>query len=493
MYPGANCADESLPYSTSELNAPEFSTDTFRMYHFKVTRCSKRYVHDWRACPFAHPTENARRRDPRFVDYLPVPCPDYKRGLCLRGDGCPYSHGVYECWLHPAKYRTQLCKEGPHCRRPVCFFAHSVTDLRQPTRVDSNAGCMDVSLRSEQLNNATGLLGASSLGSQKGTSSTGSASDMEGSNNGHYTAAVLSTSAPAATPTVVQTSSQDGIGLSESPNKAAILSNGPAAAEVVEKDTAMENGVSHPLSPLPVKRLSLDVNPSAPVIGGRHSMDSQMSATNGNWVSGVPVNEQPSLNGHGGPRMSNAVARKLGLAPPGRPLPCPPPSVKNMALNLGRAPQQGAAEQLLACGNAGIDPALLQVMQPSLEQQLVAAMQQQAGYHAMHAAAGMLPPHCYAPKGAGNMFHSDDRWESFASSHPSVTSSDSMSTTHSAMATLLNSFEGWGLNGTTNYLGEDVKHVPHRGSFDGMLGMASLPPPSMNGNSYHLPSDLPSI
>lgn len=84
---GLNSADESLPYSTSELNAPEYSTDDFRMFQFKVARCSKRYVHDWRACPFAHPTENARRRDPRMVKYLPVPCPDYKRGICLRFAG----------------------------------------------------------------------------------------------------------------------------------------------------------------------------------------------------------------------------------------------------------------------------------------------------------------------------------------------------------------------------------------------------------------------
>lgn len=49
----------------------------------QVMKCPKRYVHDWRSCPFAHPTENARRRDPREVRYMPVPCPDYKRGLCL--------------------------------------------------------------------------------------------------------------------------------------------------------------------------------------------------------------------------------------------------------------------------------------------------------------------------------------------------------------------------------------------------------------------------
>ena len=127
--------DGGMLYSTSELNDPEYSTDDFRMFSFKVARCSKRYVHDWRSCPFAHPTENARRRDPRTTRYLPVPCPDYKRGICMRGDTCPYSHGVYECWLHPAKYRTQLCKEGPSCHRPVCFFAHSVGHLRQPTHL----------------------------------------------------------------------------------------------------------------------------------------------------------------------------------------------------------------------------------------------------------------------------------------------------------------------------------------------------------------------
>lgn len=53
--------------------------------------------------------------------------------MLLQGDVCTYSHGVYECWLHPAKYRTQLCKDGAQCRRPVCFFAHSVSELRSPT------------------------------------------------------------------------------------------------------------------------------------------------------------------------------------------------------------------------------------------------------------------------------------------------------------------------------------------------------------------------
>lgn len=46
---------------------------------------------------------------------------------------CPYSHGVFECWLHPSRFHTQLCKDGANCQRPVCFFAHSLPELRAPT------------------------------------------------------------------------------------------------------------------------------------------------------------------------------------------------------------------------------------------------------------------------------------------------------------------------------------------------------------------------
>ena len=99
----------------------------------QVLHCSKRYAHDWRACPFAHPTENARRRDPREFTYCSIACPDYKQGFCIRGDTCQYAHGVFECWLHPSRYRTQLCKDGSQCNRPVCFFAHSLEELRTPT------------------------------------------------------------------------------------------------------------------------------------------------------------------------------------------------------------------------------------------------------------------------------------------------------------------------------------------------------------------------
>ncbi|CAM8960897.1 unnamed protein product [Rhodiola kirilowii] len=107
-----------------------YLTDEFRMYSFKIRPCSRAYSHDWTECPFVHPGENARRRDPRKFHYSCVPCPDFRKGACRRGDMCEYAHGVFECWLHPAQYRTRLCKEGLDCTRRVCFFAHTTEELR---------------------------------------------------------------------------------------------------------------------------------------------------------------------------------------------------------------------------------------------------------------------------------------------------------------------------------------------------------------------------
>ncbi|GAB4835221.1 hypothetical protein Ancab_000130 [Ancistrocladus abbreviatus] len=118
--------DPSLP----DIKNSIFATDEFRMYSFKVRPCSRAYSHDWTECPFVHPGENARRRDPRKYHYSCVPCPDFRKGSCRRGDLCEYAHGVFECWLHPAQYRTRLCKDGTNCSRRVCFFAHTLEELR---------------------------------------------------------------------------------------------------------------------------------------------------------------------------------------------------------------------------------------------------------------------------------------------------------------------------------------------------------------------------
>lgn len=135
--------------SIEDIDIPldAFTCDHFRMYEFKVRRCARARSHDWTECPYAHPGEKARRRDPRKFHYSGNACPDFRKGACVRGDACEYAHGVFECWLHPARYRTQPCKDGTLCRRKVCFFAHTPTQLRvlppsSPSRLglDSSPG-----------------------------------------------------------------------------------------------------------------------------------------------------------------------------------------------------------------------------------------------------------------------------------------------------------------------------------------------------------------
>ncbi|KAH9603852.1 hypothetical protein KSS87_005972 [Heliosperma pusillum] len=118
--------DPSLP----DIKNGIYGTDEFRMYTFKVKPCSRAYSHDWTECPFVHPGENARRRDPRKYHYSCVPCPEFRKGACPKGDACEYAHGIFECWLHPAQYRTRLCKDETKCARRVCFFAHKPEELR---------------------------------------------------------------------------------------------------------------------------------------------------------------------------------------------------------------------------------------------------------------------------------------------------------------------------------------------------------------------------
>ncbi|KFM25033.1 D-tyrosyl-tRNA(Tyr) deacylase [Auxenochlorella protothecoides] len=118
--------DDSRILDSPVLDETFYESDEFRMWEMKAA------AHDWTTCPFAHAGEKAVRRAPRTHDYTGIACPDMKRNnSCPRGDRCPYSHNVFEYWLHPTRYRTQLCNDGPACRRRPCFFAHSLEQLRQ--------------------------------------------------------------------------------------------------------------------------------------------------------------------------------------------------------------------------------------------------------------------------------------------------------------------------------------------------------------------------
>lgn len=116
--------------------------------------------------------EKARRRDPRVFNYTGIACPDMKKvrgndfhgqqficivfvahmlprrcpythrsfcvdvmqeGACPRREACPYAHNVFEYWLHPTRYRTQLCNDDNRCKRRICFFAHTLEELRVPS------------------------------------------------------------------------------------------------------------------------------------------------------------------------------------------------------------------------------------------------------------------------------------------------------------------------------------------------------------------------
>ncbi|GAB4858862.1 Zinc finger CCCH domain-containing protein, partial [Ancistrocladus abbreviatus] len=112
----------------------EFETDEFRMFSFKIKRCPINRSHDWTMCPYAHKGEKAKRRDPCKFNYVAISCPDYRAGECPKAEFCEFAHGVFEYWLHPARYRTRPCTSGSLCKRKVCFFAHSDSQLRPETR-----------------------------------------------------------------------------------------------------------------------------------------------------------------------------------------------------------------------------------------------------------------------------------------------------------------------------------------------------------------------
>lgn len=195
--------DSTLP----DIKNGIYGTDEFRMYTFKVKPCSRAYSHDWTECPFVHPGENARRRDPRKYTYSCVPCPDFRKASCLKADSCEYAHGVFESWLHPAQYRTRLCKDEIGCNRRVCFFAHKTEELRSvnPTAA-SVAGLALPSPRSSQMGISSLDMAAALMMMQSAPASPISASPLSPSASPALgaTSAWMNLSGSAAQPPVLQ-------------------------------------------------------------------------------------------------------------------------------------------------------------------------------------------------------------------------------------------------------------------------------------------------
>ncbi|KAL5073887.1 hypothetical protein RYX36_012871 [Vicia faba] len=127
---GSEKKEYPIDISLRDINNGIFGTDEFRMYSFKVKTCSRGYSHDWTHCPFVHPCENARRRDPKKYLYSCVSCPEFRKETCHNKDACEYSHGVFESFLCSLQYSTRLCKDEIRCSRKVCFFAHKHEELR---------------------------------------------------------------------------------------------------------------------------------------------------------------------------------------------------------------------------------------------------------------------------------------------------------------------------------------------------------------------------
>lgn len=131
------------------------------MWCFKVVECDnpEHSRDDWDMCPFAHVGEVVTRRPPQT--HLPKLCPKARRA-CRKGRACPYAHNVFEHWLHPSRFKTEICQHGASCNRPMCFFAHYSNEIRSPS-----PSADEVMAAAE----AAGLLGRPHANSQHGAAS----------------------------------------------------------------------------------------------------------------------------------------------------------------------------------------------------------------------------------------------------------------------------------------------------------------------------------
>lgn len=180
--------------------------DDVVMYRVKIVPCDKAYPHDFTTCPWLHPGERARRRDPRLVSYSSTLCPDVKKDkVCVRGASCPYSHNIFEYFLHPDRYRTRMCDFGERCTRKLCFFAHTAAQLRVTAR--------SLAAQQAQANAGKGKASKGAAKQQQG----GSSASTAGSNGSSGDLSSLSATtaySPAAEQLLLALCANDGAALS---------------------------------------------------------------------------------------------------------------------------------------------------------------------------------------------------------------------------------------------------------------------------------------
>ncbi|XP_057455529.1 zinc finger CCCH domain-containing protein 2 isoform X2 [Lotus japonicus] len=212
MYSDDTILQKYLPYknsSDSDDSEDPYSSDRFRMYEFKVRRCTRSRSHDWTDCPFAHPGEKARRRDPQRFHYSGIVCPEYRRGGCSRGDSCEYAHGVFECWLHPSRYRTEACKDGKNCKRKVCFFAHTPRQLRILPVTSNEISCGKKSKLLSPVSRSNSCCAFCHCGGGGGGSTASPTSTLFGLS--HFSSPPLSPSSSAASPPLSPLKPRNGV------------------------------------------------------------------------------------------------------------------------------------------------------------------------------------------------------------------------------------------------------------------------------------------
>lgn len=106
----------------------------------QVIPCTKRFVHDWTICPFAHAGEKAVRRDPRLHNYTGIACPDMKK---VRQGGCTWVlHARPRGCCRPRREGEADPRRGPPpLARPAGALA-TLPGVRRPVQLTLAVACM---------------------------------------------------------------------------------------------------------------------------------------------------------------------------------------------------------------------------------------------------------------------------------------------------------------------------------------------------------------